>query len=63
MEESENIPREKVKEELADILSYAFLVAEKEGFDIEDIVLEKIKKNEKNILLLKRKAMQKNIMN
>jgi NTP pyrophosphatase (non-canonical NTP hydrolase) len=36
---------EKVKEELADIFSFAFLLAEKYGFDIKEIVLDKIKKN------------------
>jgi len=36
---------EKVKEELADIFSFAFLLAEKYGFDVKDIVLEKIKSN------------------
>ncbi len=36
---------EKVKEELADIFSFAFLLAEKYGFDVKDIVLEKIKIN------------------
>ncbi len=36
---------EKVKEELADIFSFAFLLAEKYGFDVKEIVLEKIKKN------------------
>ena len=39
--------KEKVKEELADVLAYAFLLAEKYGFDIEEIVLEKISKNER----------------
>lgn len=37
--------REKVKEELADVFAYAFLLAEKYGFDIKEIVLDKIKKN------------------
>jgi NTP pyrophosphatase (non-canonical NTP hydrolase) len=37
--------KEKVKEELADIFAYAFLLAEKYQLDIKDIVLEKIKKN------------------
>lgn len=37
---------EKVKEELADIFSFAILMAEKYGFNIEEIVLEKIRKNE-----------------
>ncbi len=40
------IDPEKVSEELADILSFAFLIAEKYGFDIREIILEKIKKNE-----------------
>lgn len=37
--------REKVKEELADVFSFALLLAEKYGFDVEEIVLEKIRKN------------------
>lgn len=41
----EHANKEKVKEELADVLAYSFLLAEKYGFDIKDIVLEKIKKN------------------
>ena len=36
---------DKVKEELADIFSFAFLLAEKYGFDVKEIVLDKIKKN------------------
>jgi len=41
--EDANIP--KVKEELADILSFAFLLAEKYNFNIKQIVLEKIQLN------------------
>lgn len=37
--------KEKVKEELADIFAYAFLLADKYKLDIKNIVLEKIKKN------------------
>lgn len=37
--------KEKVKEELADIFAYAFLLANKYRLDIKDIVMEKIKKN------------------
>ena len=37
--------KEKIKEELADIFAFAFLLAKKMNFDIKDIVLEKIKKN------------------
>ena len=37
--------KENIKEELADVLSYSFLLAEKYGFDVKQIVLDKIKKN------------------
>ncbi len=37
--------KEKIKEELADVFAYAFLLAEKFDFDVKEIVLEKIKKN------------------
>ena len=40
-----NADKAKVKEELADVFSYAFLLAEKYNFDIKEIVLEKIKSN------------------
>lgn len=36
---------EKVKEELADIFAFSFLLAEKYGFDVRQIVLDKIKQN------------------
>lgn len=36
---------DKVKEELADIFAFAFLLADKYKFDVREIVLEKIKKN------------------
>jgi NTP pyrophosphatase (non-canonical NTP hydrolase) len=42
---AEDANKEKVKEELADIFSFAFLLAEKYGFDVRDIVFEKIKRN------------------
>jgi NTP pyrophosphatase (non-canonical NTP hydrolase) len=41
----EQANKEKVKEELADIFAFAFLLAEKYGFDVKEIVLEKIKAN------------------
>lgn len=43
--EAENVKIEKIKEELADVLSFSFLLAEKHNLDIYDIVLEKIKRN------------------
>lgn len=44
-DEVENVNQDKLKEELADVLSFAFLLAEKHKLDIFDIVSEKIKKN------------------
>ena len=42
---AEDADKEKVKEELADVLAFSFLLAEKYGFDVKEIVLEKIKQN------------------
>lgn len=36
---------EKVKEELSDVIAYAFLLADKYDLDVKEIVLGKIKKN------------------
>lgn len=41
----EDANRDKVKEELADVFAYAFLLAEKMELDVKKIVLDKIKKN------------------
>lgn len=45
VEECEKVDQYRIKEELADILAYSLLLAEKHGFDIEEIVLEKINLN------------------
>lgn len=45
IKESEEVNKEKIKEELADILAYSFLLANKHGFDIKQIVLDKIERN------------------
>jgi NTP pyrophosphatase (non-canonical NTP hydrolase) len=37
--------RNKLKEELADVFAFSLLLAGKHGFDVKEIVLEKIKKN------------------
>ena len=42
---SEEAKIEKVKEELADVFAYAFLLADKYDFDVKQIVLDKIKSN------------------
>ncbi len=41
----EDVNPEKVKEELADIVNYAILIADKYNLDIKQIVLDKIKLN------------------
>ena|SRR5688572_6259095 len=43
----EEVNKEKVKTELADILAFAFLLANKYEFDVKRIVLEKIEENDK----------------
>ena len=50
---------DKVKEELSDIFSFAFLLAEKYGFDVKDIVLEKIKTNAEKYPVEKAKGTAK----
>ena len=42
---SEEVNSGKLKEELADIFAYAFLLAEKHNLDVKTIVLDKIKSN------------------
>jgi NTP pyrophosphatase (non-canonical NTP hydrolase) len=45
LKESDLVDKEKIKEELADVFAYAFLLAEKQGLDVKQIVLDKIKRN------------------
>ena len=42
---AEDVKIEKVREELADVLNYAFLLANKYNLDIKQIVLDKLEKN------------------
>ena len=43
--EANSVNIDKVKEELADIMNYAFLIAYKYNLDIKDIILTKLAKN------------------
>ena len=43
--QAEQAKIEKIKEELADVFAYAFLLAEKYNLDVKTIVLDKIKQN------------------
>lgn len=42
---AEQAEKDEIKEELADVLAYALLLADSYSFDVKQIVLEKIKKN------------------
>ena len=55
----EDAKKENVKEELADIFAYAFLLAEKYDFDVKEIVLDKIKLNNKKYPVEKSKGSAK----
>ena len=44
---AEDADKEKIKEELADVFSFAFLLAHKYNLDVKSIILEKIEKNAK----------------
>lgn len=57
--EPEAAREDKVKEELADVLAYAFLLANKYGFDIKEILLEKIAANDKKYPVDKAKGTSK----
>ena len=56
---SKEVKIEKVKEELADILNYAFLIAHKYDLDIKDIILTKLKKNAEKYPIDKAKGSAK----
>lgn len=51
--------KEKVKEELADIFAYAFLLAEKYQFDVKEIVFDKIQRNAEKYPIEKAKGSAK----
>lgn len=45
IKESEEVDPERIKEELADVIAYALMLAHKHGIDVKEAVLEKIAKN------------------
>lgn len=55
----EEADKEKIKEELADIFAFAFLLAEKQGLDVKEIVLQKIKANAEKYPVEKSKGTAK----
>lgn len=50
---------EGIKDELADVLLYAYMLADKYNLDVEEIMLEKIKKNDKKYPIEKSKGKSK----
>ena len=59
IQESEEVDVEKIKEELADILSFSFLLADKHGLDPFEIVADKIKVNAEKYPVEKAKGTAK----
>lgn len=55
----EDVKIEKVKEELADVFNYAFLIADKYNLDIEEIMNEKLKINGEKYPVAKAKGTAK----
>ncbi len=56
---SEEVDKEKIKEELADVFVYALLLAEKHNLDVKQIVLDKIARNAQKYPVEKAKGSAK----
>jgi NTP pyrophosphatase (non-canonical NTP hydrolase) len=59
VEESEKVDKERIKEELADILTFSLLLAKKHNLNIIDIVREKVNKNSEKYPIEKAKGNAK----
>jgi NTP pyrophosphatase (non-canonical NTP hydrolase) len=57
--EANEVKKEKVQEELADVLAYAFLMADKYGLNIKEIMMEKIQVNGEKYPVVKAKGNAK----
>ena len=55
----EEVNVEKIKEELADVMNYAFLIAHKYDLDIKEIILAKLEKNSEKYPVNKTKGNAK----
>lgn len=55
----EKVNQDKVREELADVLNYAFQMADKYGLDIKEIMLDKIHRNAEKYPVNKAKGSAK----
>ncbi len=57
--DAEDAKKERVREELADVFSFALLLAEKYDFDVEEIIMDKIKSNAEKYPVDKAKGTSK----
>ena len=55
----EDVPIDKIREELADVLNYAFQMADKYDLDIKQIMLDKIQRNARKYPVEKAKGSAK----
>ncbi len=56
IKESEEVDKEKIKEELADILAFSLLFAQLHKLDVKQIIMDKIKKNSEKYPIEKAKG-------
>ena len=54
--ENEDVDKQKLREELADIFSFSILLANKHKLNIKDIIMDKIKQNSKKYPVKKAKG-------
>jgi NTP pyrophosphatase (non-canonical NTP hydrolase) len=54
-----DVKKEKVREELADVFAFAFFLAEKYGFDVKQMVMEKMEANARKYPVDKSKGTAK----
>ena len=57
--DAESADKNKIKEELADVLAFAFLLAHKQGLDVKQIIFEKMKSNSEKYPVEKAKGTAK----
>jgi len=55
-EELDEVDEQKIRDELADIFSFSFLILDYYGFDLNEIISDKIKKNAKKYPISKSKG-------
>lgn len=56
---AEDADKEKIKEELADVFTFSFLLAEKYGFDVKELIMNKVVINSKKYPVHKSKGTAK----